>query len=239
MKRMIALIIASALFQWVAAQVKEGKIVYEEKIDVYRRIPKENEQMRAMMPQFRTNKYELLFADNKSLYQKQEEEADLSEQPQGGVVLKFGGPENIYFKDFNTNKSIEKRDLMEKEFIVEDSIHNVNWKLVDGETKTILGHVCKKASGKSEKGMDLVAWYAEDIVLSSGPGPFSGLPGLILGLDINNAEIVYTANEIKNEVKKSDIKAPAKGKKVTPEQFVKIRKELMGDGNGPIKIVTN
>lgn len=239
MKRIIALLIATAIYQWVAAQVKEGKITYEEKIDVHRRIPKENEQMKAMLPQFRSNKYELLFADNKSLYQKQEEEADLSEQPQGRIVMRFGGAENIYFKDFSTSKSIEKRDLMEKEFIVEDSIRNINWKLVDGETKTILGHVCKKATGKSERGLDLVAWYAEDIVLSSGPGQFSGLPGLILVLDINNGEITYTAQEIKETVKKADIKAPTKGKKVTPEEFVKIRKELLGDGNGPVRIVTN
>lgn len=239
MKRIIAMLFAAILYQCAAAQVKEGKIVYEEKIDVYRRIPKENEQMKAMMPQFRTNKYALLFADNKSLYQKQEEEADLSEQPQGGIVMRFGGAENIYYKDFTASKSVEKRDLMEKEFIVEDSIRNISWKLVDGETKTILGHVCKKATGKTERGSELVAWYAEDIALSSGPGQFSGLPGLILALDINNAEITYTAQEIKNEVKKGDIKAPTKGKKVTPEEFAKIRKELLGDGNGPVRIVTN
>ena len=239
MKRIIALLVASAIFQWAAAQVKEGKITYEEKIDVHRRIPKENEQMRAMMPQFRTNKYELLFADNKSLYQHKEEETDLSEQPQGGIVMRFGGAENIFYKNFTLNKSIEKRDLMEKEFIVEDSIRNISWKLVDSETKSVLGHVCKKATGKSERGLDLVAWYTEDIALSSGPGQFSGLPGLILALDINTGEITYTAQEIKDSVKKADIKAPTKGKKVTPEEFVKIRKELLGDGNGPVRIVTN
>ena len=239
MKQIIALLFALVIFQWATAQVKEGKIVFEEKIDVHRRIPKENEQMRAMLPQFRTNKYELLFADNKSLYQKQEEETDLSEQPQGGMVMRFGGADNIYFKDFTLQKSIEKRDLMEKEFIVEDSIRNITWKLVDGETKTILNHVCKKATGKSEGGLDLVAWYTEDILLSSGPAQFSGLPGLILALDIAEGEIVITAQEINDSVKKTDIKAPTKGKKVTPAEFAKIRKELLGDGNGPVRIVTN
>lgn len=239
MKQIIALLFALVIFQWATAQVKEGKIVFEEKIDVHRRIPKENEQMRAMLPQFRTNKYELLFADNKSLYQKQEEETDLSEQPQGGMVMRFGGADNIYFKDFTLQKSIEKRDLMEKEFIVEDSIRNITWKLVDGETKTILNHVCKKATGKSERGLDLVAWYTEDILLSSGPAQFSGLPGLILALDIAEGEIVITAQEINDSVKKADIKAPTKGKKVTPAEFAKIRKELLGDGNGPVRIVTN
>lgn len=239
MKRIIALLIASVVFQWAAAQVKEGKISYEEKIDVWRRIPKENEQMRSMMPQYRTNKYELLFADNKSLYKAAEEEPDLSEQPQGGMIIRFGGADNVFFKDFNTQQSVEKRDLMEKEFIVEDSIRNINWKLMDGETKTILGHTCKKATGNSERGLDLIAWYAEDISLSSGPGQFSGLPGLILGMDVNEGEFVYTALEIQNSVKKTDIKAPTNGKKVTPAEFAKIRKELLGDGNGPVRIVTN
>lgn len=239
MKRIIALLFASLSFQCLAAQVKEGKIVYEEKIDMHRRIPKENEQMRAMMPQFRTSKFELLFGDNKSLYKKQEEETDLSEQPQGGMVIRFGGADNIYYKDFTENKSIEKRDLMEKEFLVEDSIKKTNWKLVEGETKTILGHVCKKATGKSERGLDMVAWYAEDVLVPAGPGTFNGLPGMILAIDINEGEITYTAQELKDSVKKTDIKAPSKGKKVTPEEFVKIRKELLGDGNGPVRIVTN
>jgi len=56
--------------------------------------------------------------------------------------------------------AVEKRDLMEKEFIVEDSIKNVNKKVVEGETKLIAGHVCKNGTGRSERGSDLIAWYA-------------------------------------------------------------------------------
>jgi GLPGLI family protein len=238
MKRIIALLLATIVYQFVAAQLPEGKVVYEEKIDVHRRIPKENEQMRAIIPQFRTSKYELLFADNKSLYQKQEEETDLSEQPQGRMVMRFGGGSTIIFKDFTARKSVEKRDLMEKEFIVEDSLRTIQWKLLD-ETKTIAGHLCKKATGKTEAGTGLTAWYAEDIALSSGPGAYSGLPGLILALDMNEGEITYTAVEIKDSVKKAAIKAPNKGKKVTPEEFVKIRKELLGNGNGSVRFITN
>lgn len=230
---LIGCIVAQSLsVQSLCAQVKEGMVTYEEKVDA---------QMRAMIPQFRTNKYELLFADNKSLYKAAEEEPDLSEQPQGGggMIMRFGGAENIFYKDFTTQTAVEKRELMEKEFIVEDSIRNISWKLIDGETKTIAGHVCKKATGKSERGFDLVAWYADDIPLSSGPGQFSGLPGLILVLDVNEGEFVYTATDIQNKVNKSDIKAPSQGKKVTPAEFAKIRKELFGDDNGPVRIIRN
>ena len=128
---------------------------------------------------------------------------------------------------------------MEKEFIVEDSIRNISWRLIDGGTKTILSHVCKKATGKSERGLDLVAWYADDISLSSGPGEFGGLPGLILGLDVNKEEFVYTATDIQKKIDKSELKAPADGKKVTPAEFAKIRKDLLGDDNGAVRIIRN
>jgi len=237
MKKIITLVMAAAMAQLASAQITEGKIEYEQTIDVHRRIPKENEQMKAMIPQFRTSKFELNFADNKSLYQAIEDEPDLSEQPQGGVVMKFAGNDNIFYKDFTTQTTIEKRSLMEKDFLIEDSIHNITWKLIDVETKTIAGHVCKKATGKTALGSDVVAWYAEDISLSSGPDQFGGLPGLILGIDVNSGEFVYTATAIKKDLKKADIKAPSKGKKVTNEEFAKMRKELMG--NGPVRIVTN
>ena len=241
MKKTKVLLIACMAVQSLSAQVKEGTVMYEERIDAHRRIPKEDEQMKAMIPQFRTNLYELLFADNKSLYKAVEEDPDLSEQPQGGggIVMRFGGANNIYFKDFSTQTAVEKRDLMDKEFIVEDSIRNITWKLIDGETKTILGHVCKKATGKSERGSDLVAWHADDLSLSSGPAQFSGLPGLILGLDANEGEFVYTATDLQTKVDKAAVKAPSNGKKVSPAEFVKIRKELLGDGNGPVKIIRN
>ena len=241
MKKIIAFLMAAVMVQLAVAQLNEGKVVFEEKIDMYRRIPKENEQMRAMLPQFRTTKFEMLFADNKSLYRQAEEAADLSEQPQGGggMVMRFGGADNVFYKDFSSQSTVEKRNMMEKDFLVEDSIRNISWKLIDGETKTIAGHVCKKATGKSQMGMDIAAWYAEDIALSSGPAQFGGLPGLILGMDVNSGEIVYTATTIDKTVKKSDIKAPTKGKKVTSEEFAKIRKEMMGNSNGPVRIVTN
>ena len=87
----------------------------------------------------------------------------------------------------------------------------------------------------------MTAWYADDISLSlsSGPGQFGGLPGLILGLDVNESEFVYTATDIQNKVNKSDLKAPSEGKKVTPAEFARIRKEFLGDGNGPVRIIRN
>ena len=48
------------------AQQKEGTIVFERKINMYKTIT--DEQMRAMMPEFRTSKHMLLFSDSISVY---------------------------------------------------------------------------------------------------------------------------------------------------------------------------
>lgn len=240
MKKLILAAAALIAIQFADAQTKEGKITYEQKIDMYRRIPADNTQMRAMVPQFRTAKFELLFADNQSLYKAVEEEPDLTENPGNGPVMRFNmGAENEFYRNFTTKKTVEKRDLMEETYLVEDSIRSIVWKLEEGETKTILGYTCKKASGKTQRGTDVIAWYSEDIPVASGPEQFNSLPGMILGVDANKGEIVFTALTLDKKVQTKNIKAPTKGKKVTNEEFAKIQKELFGNQNGPVRIVTN
>lgn len=239
MKIVSSLIVLTSLAIGASAQTKEGKIIYEQKIDLHRRIPAENAQMKAMIPPSRTVKFELYFGDNQSLYKAVEEDPDLSNENSGGVVMRFnGGAENEYYRNFSTKKAIEKRELMETIYLIDDSLRSQQWKLEDGETKTILGHTCKKATAKSERGSDVIAWYAEDIPVAAGPELFNGLPGLILGLDANKGEIVFTAVSL-NNVDKKNIKAPTKGKKVNQAEFAKIQKELLGNTPGGVRIVTN
>ncbi len=240
MKKLLLAVAALMALQCTDAQTKEGKITYEQKIDMYRRIPADNTQMRAMVPQFRTGKFELQFADNQSLYKAAEEEPDLTESPGNGVVIRFNnGGDNEYYRNFTTKKMVETRELMDQTYLIDDSLHSITWKLEDGETKTILGYTCKKATGKTQRGTDVVAWYCEDITVASGPEQFNSLPGMILGIDINKGEIVFTAISFDKKVQAKNIKAPTKGKKVTNDEFAKIQKDLFGNQNGPVRIVTN
>lgn len=237
MKKIFFGVIATVALQVTNAQVKEGKIIFEQKIDLHRRM--QDEQMKAMVPQFRTSKFELNFADNQSIYKPQEEEPDITENTDhGGIVMKFGGANNEYYKNFTTQKQVEKRELGDKDYIIEDSIHHTTWKLVDS-TKIILGYTCKKATGKTERGSDVEAWYTEDIPFSSGPETFSGLPGMILQIDINKEEFVTTAISIDKSADKKELKEPAKGKKVTADEFAAKMKELFGSQTGPVMRVVN
>ena len=240
MKKISIVLLMLTVVQTTMAQLKEGKIIYEQKVDLHRRIPEDNQQMRSMVPPSRTTKFELLFADNQSLYKAVEEEPDLTEQHNGGMVIRInGGADNEYYKNFSTRQVVEKRELMQEMYLLEDSIRSFTWKMEEGETKTIAGYTCKKATGKSDRGSDIIAWYAEDIPLPAGPEQFNGLPGMILGLDANKAEIVFTAVLIEKKADKKNLKLPAKGKKVTGAEFAKIQKELMGNNKGGVRIVTN
>jgi GLPGLI family protein len=237
MKKILFAILTTTAFQPAEAQIKEGKIMYEQKIDLHRRM--QDEQMKAMVPQFRTSKFELNFADNQSVYKMQEEEPDITENTgNGGIVMRFGGANTEYYKNFITQKQVEKRELGDKDYIIEDSLRHTNWKLAD-ETKTILGYHCKKASCKTERGSDVEAWYTEEIPVPSGPETFNGLPGMIMQVDINKEEFVITAVSIEKTVDKKELIAPSKGKKITPEDFAAKQKELFGNQSGPVMRVVN
>lgn len=218
------------------AQMKQGTIVYERKVDVHRRM--EDKQMKAMVPQFRVDKHELLFNDNVSVYRTmQEDEAPDPFENRGGaqINIRIGGPgdDGMLYKDFAQQKQYQQTSFGDKDYIIDDSVHVQQWKLVD-ETKIILNHNCKKATTRTERGSNIVAWYAEDIPVPAGPENFNGLPGAILSLDANNGEMVFTATEIKNSVNIKDLKEPSAGKHITRADFEKKVDEAFGppDANG-------
>jgi GLPGLI family protein len=243
------------------AQVHEGVITYERKINMHRRI--QDEQMRAMIPEFRTSKHLLLFSDSTSVYKAvpEDEMPEAGAEGGGRMIIRAGGGDNgELYKNFAEWKSIESRDLGAKTYIIEDSIRQRSWKLT-GETKVILGYTCRKAvstetmmmgggirinmNGNNSstdtanrpqpKQVQVEAWYAEGITAPVGPESYGMLPGVILELNVDNGAMIFSAVDIKKEVAKKDIKEPKKGKKVTRKEFMEMQRELMGNGGRTIR----
>ncbi len=246
------------------AQLKEGVIIYERKINMHRTI--QDEQMKAMIPEYRTSKHQLLFSDSSSVYKLlPEDEAPDPFASEGGarMVIRMGpGDGGEVFRDFTSMRAIEQTDLGAKTFIVEDSMRRRSWKLTD-ETKTILGYICRKAVSTetimmgggvrmiSSNGgapqvdstnmpkpqqVQVEAWYAEGINAPAGPDSYGQLPGVILELNIDNGRTIYKAIDIKKEVDKKDIREPKKGKRISRDEFRKMQRELMGGGSGGMRI---
>lgn len=244
MKKYLLSAVLLAAVNLAEAQIKEGTIVYERKIDVHRRM--EDDQMKAMVPQFRTDKHELLFKENETLYRSVQEE-DAPDPFAGGggpggpggppMMIRFGaGDGGVIYRNYGNAKHEEQTELEDKTYIIDDTIKQQPWKLSADETKTVNGHSCKKATLTTERGNDVVAWYAEDIASPGGPENFGGLPGAILMMDINNGEMIYTVIEIKPEFASKDLKEPSKGTHLTRAEYRKKLDDLFGppDANGRI-----
>jgi GLPGLI family protein len=240
-----------------SAQIKEGKISYERKVNMHRNIP--DPQMKSMIPEFRTDKFELLFNESASLFRSVVDD----EAPDpfanaggggGGMRMNFRMPTTTTYTDIAKQTQYEERAFFEKEFLIVDSLKQYKWKLSE-ETKTIAKQLCKKATtmitapqmrmrisrgGENNtdtaanapmkpKETELVVWYAENIPVSVGPDNYTGLPGVIMEMDVDNGASVTTAVEVSTKYPKKELVQPTKGEKMTRAQFQENMQKLMQD----------
>jgi GLPGLI family protein len=261
MKRLFFVLTGFLSLSALHAQLKEGTIVYERRINMHRNI--QDEQMKAMMPEFRTSKYILLFSDSISIYKAVPEDEAPDPFAGGGprMVMRMGGADaGDLYKNFAQARSIQTSELGGKNFLIIDTIQQQPWKL-GSETKQILGHTCHKATRKvmqpiqafrtmtmggggqprdtttqvrpQGREVEVVAWYADDIISPVGPESYGQLPGVILQLDVDNAATVYTVSDIKKSVDQKELREPRKGKVVTRVEYQKMMMDLMGAQGAP------
>ncbi len=267
MKKIVTLSCALLALTLSKAQLKEGKVTYERISQMQMRVQGMNDEMERMIPKTRTDKFELVFGNNQSLWKAAEAENDDGNATSGDggmqIHMVVMGSDNVLYNNFETGKSVEKRELMDKTFIVDDSIHSLKWKMT-GETKTLLNHNCMKAiatniskrmtmnvnNGQMERKeipdtSSITAWFATDIPVSAGPAEYQGqLPGLILEMDVNNGRQTYKATGITEKADLSVIKEPTGKKHCTPDEYRKeatkmmdeMQKNNQGGGNRQIRI---
>lgn len=275
-KNTIALLVTMFAFVAANAQMKEGKVVYERKINMHKMIT--DPEMRARIPEFRTSEFELLFNEQASLFRSVPDDeapdpfANSGGGERGGQRFVFRMPETSTYTDITTKMQYESRPMFEKTFLIVDSLKPLKWKISE-ETKTIAKHVCKKATttitaqsirmGGGARGMgrnnndttnkpaaamtpketEVVVWYTEDIAASVGPDNYTGLPGAILEVDVDNGSNVTTATEISSKYPKKELTQPTKGDVMNRAQFQEAMKKLMEDmqrsGGGGMRIRMN
>jgi GLPGLI family protein len=228
------------------AQTKEGRVVYQRKINLHMRLT--DESMKNMVPEFDSAKTELFFSSDESLYRNIKEAEDIRDQAgedHNGVIvrMKFGGGDDQTYKNYSLEKMTQQRELGPKKYIIEDSFPHQTWKL-ESDTQTIQGYLCKKATTTGQQGSPIVAWYSEDLQSPSGPEVYGGLPGLILLLNNNNGEMVFLALEVDTKgLDKKLVQAPGDGKKITRAAFRKMMDDQFGadagGGKPTIRIIRN
>lgn len=195
----------------------------------------------------------LTFNKDESIYKEQEK---LDTNPMGaGFSMMMGsftpGPQ---YKNLKTGEMLEENEFFGKQFLIIDSIPQLDWQLVK-ESKQIGEYTVFKATAikkldstdfqmarpkkrentqaKSDDPMDMIeipeeieitAWFTPQIPVSNGPAEFGGLPGLIMELNMYRTTLLCSKVVI-NPKNPDKIERPTKGKKVTRKEYTRIVKE--------------
>ncbi|MEQ8927036.1 MAG: GLPGLI family protein [Fulvivirga sp.] len=233
MKKILYLLALIPLF--TSAQNFKGKITYEEnrKLDIKLDGGGIDDEILKHLPKNQTAQFELLFNPEESLYRldqskKEDEPSAIINSHEAQIEFKIDNTnaDNATYHDIKKEKVVEKRDFLGRTFLIKDQIEKQAWKITT-DTKDILGYTCQKAT-YTQDSTEITAWYTTQIPLPIGPSKYTGLPGAVLEVSIDNGEVTYTANSLDLSSDYSDeIIAPKKGKEVSREEFNTIRDEKL------------
>src|SRR5215212_8531633 len=110
----ISFIIISACFALVtSAQQKEGKVIYERTAQMTARSMIVNGvDMAAQIPKSRTDKFELTFGNNQSVWKHVEEDNAQDEMSGNGMQIRMAvqGANDVIFHDFSAARKVEQRE---------------------------------------------------------------------------------------------------------------------------------
>ncbi|MCB9035479.1 MAG: GLPGLI family protein [Lewinellaceae bacterium] len=219
-----------------------GKIIYQEKVNLHRDLGPDQEDYKAMIPEWQTSKAVLLYDGQASLYKAVEEDESEINREEGGaqVNIRIRRNSDVLYRNYPEHKQVEVRDFMGKKFLVETETEGREWKITP-EQKSINGDVCQRASFTNSEGVEVVAWFAPSIPAPVGPGEFYGLPGAILMVDVDNGRRLYEAVQVELQGEAPEIEAPTEGKKIDKAEYDQMVEERMremgGSGRHGIRII--
>lgn len=224
-----------------------GKIIFEEKVKL--EISFEGDAaLTDMLPKERKSEKELLFRDGFTLFRESRStDEEMTMEPSEGVRIRMvGSGQNTVFTDVVKRKVTEKRDFMNRIFIVERDLPATKWKIT-GNSKEVLGYNCLEALSTDTAGRITRVWFAPEFGAKGGPTILSDLPGMVLEADINDGMRTFVAKAVepllKDEMK---LEKPTDGKRVTVEEYEAIVAEKMKEmgmeegntgGGGQVHIV--
>ena len=228
MKSLLTVLICFISLQFIYGQ--SGIIKFTENRQMKIELPDGQEHLADILPSFNSAVKQLSFTATESSFidVSEDQKHSLENETSEGMMkieIKRSASEGNYYKNLTDNRSIEKKDLMGKYFIVEEEIAAPKWKMAN-EQKQVLDYMCMKATMESEDGGITTAWFTPQIPISNGPDKWGGLPGMILELEANDGEITYTAASVEM-TEEVTIQQPEDGKKVSAEEYEKIREKKM------------
>ncbi|MBK8701004.1 MAG: GLPGLI family protein [Saprospiraceae bacterium] len=185
-------------------------------------------QMAANMPKSRINNKILFSTEEQSIYiVNKEDKVEEEQNPnRGRWAMRRQGVDPKVYCDYSNEQQLTYADMFGKEFLIEESLLSIKWKLHSGEQRDILGYTCIKATTMKDT-VEVTAWFTPKISVSVGPSGYFGLPGLILAVSEGESKVTLATMVEEDFVGDSPIVKPSKGDLITREEFEKLRREKM------------
>lgn len=223
MKHILGLFLLVLAGNAVAQQVEEGVVTYERKTKWIKQMNKmtflSREEKDRMAQTWKNDeegkeKMKLSFSPTESLYTQAGDPSD------NGGGYSWRTEEFILYRNFAQETRTDIIEMLGKTYIVGDSLRPVTWK-IGNQVKEVAGYFCTKAETEDPiKQQKITAWFAQDIPVAAGPEQYSGLPGLILELDLDDDVVVIEAVKVEAKKLTDAFKLPkTKGKKITAKEY--------------------
>ena len=156
----------------ISAQITSGKIVYERKTNLYKKLSKWGDVKDWIKEEDRTkvDMFELYFNDSLSLFKQQE--SDLKES------YSWATDKNTVYQNLKRNHRYTIKSIWGEAVPLTDTLYGRKWKITDSK-RSICGYMCRKAIWQANDSTSIYAWYCNEISTNVGPESFYGLPGEI------------------------------------------------------------
>ncbi|WP_245869976.1 GLPGLI family protein [Pedobacter ginsengisoli] len=211
--------------------IPNGKITFEKKINMVRALSELglSDDVKASMTKYKSNNWDLYFDRSRSIYKAQKKDDNDDDLM---YFMSPGESTNQLYADYTNKTRVLKKNLMGDDYLLKDTIPKINWKIMH-DIRIISGYECRKAIGRINDTVYVVAFYTDEILLRGGPEGFSGLPGMILGLAIPRLNTTWFATKVEAFTNfNNEIQPPTKGKRAETDRELKKLIELFTRYNG-------
>ena len=210
-------------FSFANGQITHGVILFERKTNLLKKYKTPESQRWLRGEKMKVDRFNLHFSPEKSVF--------LPVESAVPSKADWATSKNTVIQDFENNQRVSIYNLFGDRKTVKDELIKRTWKITERK-RNIAGYSCRRAIWPKNDSTRIYAWYTDQIIASTGPETFNGLPGTILGLATEDGGVVYFAKIVNEKYQNIDeITSDIKIKKTYTELELKTELKLKAKSN--------
>lgn len=178
-----------------SGQITHGVILFERKTNLLKKYDSPESQRWLRGEKVKIDRFNLHFSPEKSIFLPLESAVPSKAD--------WATSKNKVVQDFEKEERISVYNLFGESKVVKDYLVKRNWKITERK-RNIAGYSCRRAIWNKNDSTRIYAWYTDQLIPSTGPETFNGLPGTILGLATEDGGVVYFAKLVQEKYQNID-----------------------------------